>query len=242
MIKDKLQAFGMHLLFSILIGACLAFVVFDIWYPSPLPKATGITQIFAMMLAIDVILGPILTFLVYKKGKKTLKMDLCIIVLLQLGAMLYGMYFVSQGRPSWLVHVNDRVMVISPAIALDKDNRSISNNFKAQHWGRPKWQTVQFASDAQTFNQQLNMDIEGQGIVYQPINYQSYSPKDAIRGAKNLSELSKYNDQHQVEKVLAKYADAKFWLPLRGTDFADDLVVLLDVQGNVLSVVELNPW
>lgn len=47
-----------------------------IWYPTPLATAVGVTQIFLMMLAIDVTVGPILGFIVYKEGKKTLKMDL----------------------------------------------------------------------------------------------------------------------------------------------------------------------
>jgi hypothetical protein len=34
-------------------------------------------------LAVDVIIGPVLSFMVYKEGKKTLKMDLSIVILLQ---------------------------------------------------------------------------------------------------------------------------------------------------------------
>ena len=52
-----------------------------------------------MLLAIDVIVGPLLSLLVYKEGKKTLKMDLSIIVLVQILAMSYGVYVIAQSRP-----------------------------------------------------------------------------------------------------------------------------------------------
>ena len=45
-----------------------------------------------MLLAIDVILGPVLGFIVFKEGKKTLKMDLAIIIVLQLSALSYGLF------------------------------------------------------------------------------------------------------------------------------------------------------
>ena len=242
MIKDKIKAFITHLLLSLLIALVLAFVVFEIWYPAPLTKATGITKIFIMMLVIDVTIGPLLTFLVYKKGKKTLKMDLFVIVLLQISAIFYGMFFVAEGRPAWLVQVNDRVIVISPSIALDKNNQSIDKRFMQQNWGKPKWATVKFSNDTDAFNIQLDEDVRGKGIVYQPEGYQAYDAKEAKKHAKDLTVLYQYNAVNTVDTVLNQYKDAKLWLPLRGADFAEDLVVLLAGQGVVLDVVELKPW
>ncbi len=236
------MAFMTHLLTSILIALLLAYIVFMIWYPVPLPKATGITHIFLMMLIIDVILGPILTFIIYKKGKKTLKIDLAVIIILQLGAMLYGMYFVAQGRPSWLVQIEDRVILVSPSIALDEKNQSISNRFYLQHWGKPIIASVEFSKNAKVYGEQVILDAMGQGVVYQPYSYQPYNTENALKKAKDLSGLNQYNNPNSVKEILSNYPNAKFWLPLRGADFAEDLVVLLDERGNVLSIVELKPW
>ena len=79
----KIQYFLVHLALSILVAACCVWIVFFLWHPQPLAKAIGVTNIFVMMLIIDVILGPLLTLLVAKQGKKTLKFDLFIIFLLQ---------------------------------------------------------------------------------------------------------------------------------------------------------------
>lgn len=240
--KDKLKPFFIHLLASVVIAGVLSAIVFLIWYPNPLPKATGITQIFLMMLVIDVIIGPILTFLVYKKGKKTLKFDLMVIVLLQLGAMIYGMYFVSQGRPAWLVQVNDRVMMVSPSMVLDEQNQTMAHRFTVHSWGKPKFVSVQFSDDVQLREKQLNLDVAGQGIVYQPLGYDNYNGNQALQYAKELELLKQYNDENKVNDILSNYNTAIKWLPLRGADFADDLVILLDNQGNVLAIVDLKPW
>ena len=74
-----LKFFLGHLAISFFIALIVVGVVFFIWYPSPLAKAVGVTDIFLMLLAIDVVIGPMLGWVVYKEGKKTLKMDLSIV-------------------------------------------------------------------------------------------------------------------------------------------------------------------
>lgn len=80
--SKRLKFFLNHLFISCLIVLLVIGLVFFIWYPSPLATAVGVTHIFLMMLAIDVIVGPILGLLVYKEGKKTLKFDLGVIIVL----------------------------------------------------------------------------------------------------------------------------------------------------------------
>jgi hypothetical protein len=45
-----------------------------IWYPTPLASAEGVIYIFYMILIVDIIIGPLLSLLVYKGSKKNLKM------------------------------------------------------------------------------------------------------------------------------------------------------------------------
>lgn len=71
----RIKAFTLHLTISAVIALAVIGVVFYLWYPAPLHTAVGVTQIFLILLAVDVVLGPLLTLLVYKVGKKTLVMD-----------------------------------------------------------------------------------------------------------------------------------------------------------------------
>ena len=75
----RIKAFLVHGLVSIIIALLSMGLVYFIWYPAPLAVATGVMHIFLLMLCIDVVIGPLLTLLVYKTGKKTLKLDLTII-------------------------------------------------------------------------------------------------------------------------------------------------------------------
>ena len=59
-----------HLLVSFIISILIVVWVLLIWYPAPLDKAVGVNQIFLMMGGVDVILGPLLCFIVYKENKK----------------------------------------------------------------------------------------------------------------------------------------------------------------------------
>lgn len=72
----RLKFFFSHLSISILLALIIIAWVFLIWYPQPLAQAVGVTHIFLMMVAIDVVLGPVLGFVVYKEGKKHLNLIL----------------------------------------------------------------------------------------------------------------------------------------------------------------------
>jgi hypothetical protein len=99
----RIKFFLVHIITSVIIAFLLTLLVFFIWYPSPFATAVGVTHIFLMLLVIDVILGPLLGLLVYKEGKKTLKFDLSVIILIQIAALCYGVFSIEQGRPAWLV-------------------------------------------------------------------------------------------------------------------------------------------
>lgn len=94
---ERLKFSGYHLLISIIMALAATLLVFIIWYPPPLHLATGVTSIFLMLLIIDVTLGPLLTLIVYKPGKKTLVMDLTVIACLQIAALAYGLHSVADG-------------------------------------------------------------------------------------------------------------------------------------------------
>ena len=134
-----MKAFAIHLAISALIALAVIGLVFFIWYPTPLHTAVGVTQIFLILLAVDVVLGPLLTLLVYKVGKKTLVMDLTVIALLQLSALGYGLWTVAEGRPAWLVFSIDRFELVR---INDIDERKLdeaATEYRKPSWFGPKW-------------------------------------------------------------------------------------------------------
>jgi hypothetical protein len=96
----KLKAAAIHLTISLFVIGVFLSVVFFIWYPQPLFTFARVIEPLKLLILVDVIIGPILTFIVYKKYKKSLKFDLSIIALLQIVALSYGVQTIYNGRSS----------------------------------------------------------------------------------------------------------------------------------------------
>jgi hypothetical protein len=118
--KDRLQASGAHFALSLGVALLAAALVFGVWYPYPYREISGGRELFFIIIAVDVVMGPLLTFAVFnrKKPMKELKRDLAIIVLLQLAALGYGLWTVFVSRPVHLVFEYNRFRVVH-AIEVD---------------------------------------------------------------------------------------------------------------------------
>ena len=242
----KLKAFSWHLLASITIAIISLAIVLLVWYPQPLYQATGVGKIFLVMLGIDVVLGPLLTFIVYKPKKKTLKFDLAVIILLQLTAFAYGFYHIYDGRPAWIVYNVDRFDLVKNN---EIDSRKLKNALpeyqKVSNSG-PKYIAAVIPTDDREISQQILFDEVGYGIApsQRPELYQPLDTIDAllVTKSKPIEELYNYNDKSDVDNILSKYPTATRYLPLKAS--AINMVVLIDKTeaDKVVNIVNLRPW
>ena len=239
----RLKFFLSHLSVSFLIALLVIGVVFIVWYPSPLATAVGVTQIFLMMLVIDVIVGPILGLLVYKEGKKSLKFDLTVIILLQLSALFYGIYSIEQGRPAWIVFNVDRFELIRKNEIVDQNVNRAQPQFQQPSWFKPQFVATEFAKNIQQRNDDMFAEVlSGISIAQRPERYVDFiQAKEQIQQREQkLDLLQQYNNKPDVEKILAKYPQATAFLPLKAS--AVDMTVLVDQKSNVIKIVDLRPW
>jgi hypothetical protein len=240
----RIKAFLVHGLISIIIALLSMGLVYFIWYPAPLAVATGVMHIFVLMLCIDVVMGPLLTLLVYKTGKKTLKFDLTIICLLQLAALTYGLFTVYQGKPAWLVYNADRFdLVRINEIDLRKVGKAL-----------PEYQKVSFlfpnwvaAVPPMNVNERNAITFEaifsGVDIAQRPELYVDLRQvkKQIQSHVVELKELEKYNSKIDVAKILVHYPEATGFVPLKAN--AVDMTVLINKdKGEVVKIVDLRPW
>ena len=112
--KNRYQAFCMHLAISALIAALIIYICFYYWYQQPLFKAGGSEGIF-ILLSIDLVLGPLLTLIIFNPAKKSLKWDLTAIGLIQALSLSAGLYFVYNEKPDLVVLSAKGVNIISRA-------------------------------------------------------------------------------------------------------------------------------
>ena len=240
----RFKFFLSHLSISSLIALLVIGLVFFIWYPSPLASAVGVTHIFLMLLVIDVILGPLLGLLVYKEGKKTLKFDLSVIILIQIAALCYGVYSIEQGRPAWLVYNVDRFELVRKNELVDTNIQQAQPQFQKPSWFKPQYVAAEFAKDIQQRNDEMFAEVLGGiSIAQRPERYVELTQaKTQIQQrAQNLELLKQFNDQQSVQKILAKYPQADAFVPLKAT--AVDMTVLINKEkGEVVKIVDLRPW
>lgn len=242
--NNRVKFFFKHLLISFLVLMLVMIVVFFIWYPAPLADAVGVTTIFVMMLVVDVIVGPLLGLIVYKEGKKSLKLDLSIIIVLQIMAFCYGVFSIYQGRPVWLVYSVDRFELIRKNEIVEENIEDALPQFQNISWFSPKYAAIRLSTDSKQKSADIFSEVfDGISIAQKPARYMDYNQvKDqVIEKSNNINELKKYNDIKSVQYILQKYPLANAFIPLQAT--AKDMTVLINSEtGEVIKIVDLRPW
>lgn len=116
-VKDRLRASGIHLGISLALAGLVAALVFGLWYPYPYREISGGRDLFLLLVAVDVVMGPLITLTIFNRAKprRELMLDLSVVGLLQLAALGYGLWTVFAARPVHLVFEYHRVAVVSAA-------------------------------------------------------------------------------------------------------------------------------
>lgn len=236
--------FFRHLAISLGIAGIVVWLIFWEWYPSPLHKALAVTDIFLLLLAVDVVLGPCLTLLVCKAGKKNLYFDLAVIFSLQLAALGYGLWTVAQARPAWLVFNVDRFDLVQ-VIDIDADSQArAAPAYRQPGWLGPQWVAALPPVDRAERNRLVfesamgGSDLPQRPDLYVPLEQVS---DELARQVSALDSLRRFNDAERVNAVLGAWPQARGWLPLMAR--AQPMVVLMGPEpAQVLAVVALKPW
>jgi hypothetical protein len=248
--KNRLIAFSTHIIASIVISLIAFLIVFFVWYPAPLDHAFNVSSVFFLLLVVNIIVGPILTFLVYQPKKKSLVFDLSVIVLLQIAAFGYGLHAIFQGRPAFVVFNQDRFEAIrTPDISLESKKIALANGNKlaVASWTRPRWVAATRAKDSNRSNEILFSALRGGPDwpqlpeLYTPLIEES--PR-MLEKAKSLQVLKTVYQEHglNLPDQLEIYLTAKVrWLPLVGK--IKNMIVLIDAQsGNTIAVLDVDPY
>lgn len=138
--RNRWQAFGTHLLISLGIFLSMVSIIVWYWYPGILFTTEGGWQGVRLIASIDFVIGPTLTLLVYKPGKKGLKFDLTVIALLQCLCVTYGMYVVNYSRPAVVAYAEGTFYTV-PLLRYDSRNIDITQSpYFEQHL--PVWVNI----------------------------------------------------------------------------------------------------
>ena len=90
----------------------LAYQIYYNWYPEPYFSVDGGWQGIRLVAAVDLVLGPFITFLIFdlSKSRKAIVFDLVTIMVIQFGALAYGVYATYSQRPVAVVLIDEYVI------------------------------------------------------------------------------------------------------------------------------------
>lgn len=186
-VQNRWQAFGLHLLVSLVVFLFLLSIILFYWYPGFLFLYDGGLQGAKLIAGVDFVIGPVLTLLVYKLGKKSLRFDLTCIVLLQVICLTGGMWAIWQTRPIAIVYATGSFHVTNKQgyknEMVDFLNTSLLNQ---SHW--PVWVGVP-VSNRETYSR-VEWATMAYRLAYTPEKYIPYQDMVGVLKEDGLSYAS----------------------------------------------------
>ena len=121
--RDKWRAFAIHFVVTLILAAGAAAIIFGVWFPDPLDKLVGGEELFVLVVGCDLVLGPLLSLVIFdrRKGRLKLVFDYAVVGIIQLTALVYGVWIVASSRPVYVVFVGDRLEVVAAADILPSE-------------------------------------------------------------------------------------------------------------------------
>lgn len=246
MLITKLRASFIHLLLSMfIVGAFITFALL-VWYPQPFFASSGLKDIVLILLSVDLILGPLLTFVVFKPNKPSLKFDLSFIAVVQIAALTYGMYTIYQGHPVYVAYAVDRFTLISAADVNPNDAKEAE--LRASGWWKPIMVYAETPSDPKEQEKLIFEVLSGKpDIDARPEYYQSFEKnisKVLTGGIKPEKLLASPLHKAALDRFLTQYGKTAIdyaFLPLMGKE--DDVIWVWDkATGKAVDTISLTPW
>lgn len=208
-IAARARAAGIHLLLSAGVAGLAALLVFGLWYPAPFREISGGRELFFIIIAVDVVLGPLITFSVFDRRKpwSELRRDLAVVGLLQLGGLAYGLHTVFVARPVVLAGEGQRLRVLR---AIDLDAAALAKApADLQHLPLHGIRVVAARElNTEERNQAIDMALGGVDVGMRPELWlpPERTPAALVAAAKPVDELARRYPQRTDE--LARFVAA----------------------------------
>ncbi|MBC5782801.1 pilus assembly protein [Ramlibacter sp. USB13] len=191
--KPRLRAAGIHLVLSVLVAIATALLVFSFWYPWPYNELSGGRELFRLVVAVDIVLGPLLTFIVFQRSKPRaeLRRDLAVIVALQLAGLAYGLWTVHQARPVHLVFEYDRFRVVHQVDIPRELEAAVPPGIPLAPLGGPTPLVLRPFRDAAEQGEYTMAALQGLQVSMRPELWQPYEVGTArvLQAARPVSQL-----------------------------------------------------
>jgi hypothetical protein len=168
--KFRLKAFSLHLLGSATALTLILGTLYFGWYRWPGWYLADATEVVAILIGVDLVLGPLMTFIIAnsRKSRHELTRDIGIIVVLQLCALIYGSTSLWKGRPLYYAYSETVLQLVQ---AYDISAHEVELGLKqnaglAPHWyNMPRWIWAPLPTDPDEAQKIVTAAISGEDDV-----------------------------------------------------------------------------
>ena len=239
---SRWKAAGIHLGLSVVVAIGVVLLLYYVWYPQPFFDASGGKFLLMLLVGVDVVLGPLITLMIFDTKKKSLKFDLAIVALVQIAAICYGVYSMYLARPVFVVFSINEFIVVP---ATDVDPKMLAQVT------RPEFKSLPLTGPKYVYNapQTSGKDILAMSLSLGGLAPQYYFPyaekaAAAAKDGKPLADLLKRFPQlkNLVDTALKQHGKSAadvVYFPLRAKVMM--MTVLLDAKtGAIIAILPLN--
>jgi hypothetical protein len=237
--RFRLKLFSLHLLSSATILSLILGSLYFGWYRWPGWYLTDVTRVILVMVCVDVVLGPTLTFIVAnrKKSRRVLARDIGIIVTVQLCALTYGSVSLWNGRPLYYAF-SENILQLVQAYDIDANETKLGreqNPALAPHWySLPQWVWAPLPQNLEETKKIVTSAITGgDDVISMPRYFKRWE-----EGLPSLrSQLKKVDDVAYFAKSEKKKLKEK----MKAAGLADDQLITMPLTGRghpLLAVID----
>lgn len=239
-----------HLVASAAVACVAAWVVFGWWYGTPWRQLLGAGGIFGLIVAVDVVSGPLLTAVLAnpRKSRREHWIDLSLVASIQLAALAYGMWTVYSARPVVLAFEVDRLVVVTANEVQVDQLREALPEFQRLSWTGPRIVSLRKPRSSEEFLRSVEQSIQGTTQAMRPGWWRPYieAVPEVLKRADALQALMERRpaDRDELEKAAGQsgHAIANLrYLPLTSSR-SDDWVALISETGNVVGYAKVSAF
>ena len=244
---NRYTAFATHLAISATVVGWFFMLVCFIWYPAPYFSIEGTNTVLVILIGVDIVLGPLLTLIVFKPGKPSLKFDLSIIALIQVSALVYGAQTIYTERPYFVAFSVNKFIIVQAADAQKLDLSGLDTRIDYHHPG-PTYVYAEVPTDPNEKFRLIQEVIEGgPDIDRRPSQYRDFKSHISRSFDRSL-DLDVLAGQFPGNRAIidafrARYPDTNVlaFYPLIGKN-RDIVLVLNRNSAEIIDYIDLDPY